>query len=156
MLTHIVAKTVVFDEAGKVLVLRRSADDTHRPGGDDFPGGKVEEGEGIFEGAVREIAEEAGLQMSPSDLQLIFATTKAGYNTDHKTDINIVWLGFVAKLPKSQAVTLSHEHQSFKWFSLDEAIADCDGPTQKNFMEAIRDRNLADQFVRVSKRAGDA
>lgn len=142
MLTHLVAKTVVFNKEGKLLVLRRSNNDTHRPGGADFPGGKVEDGEGVFEGAVREMAEEAGLRLNPSDLQLLFATTKADYNTDYKTDINIVWLGFVAKLPNDQVITLSHEHQSFNWFTLEEAIADCDSPTQKSFLEAIRDCRL--------------
>lgn len=153
MLTHIVAKTIVFNEAGELLVLRRSADDTHRPGGSDFPGGKVEEGEDIFEGAVREIAEEVDLQFVPTDLQLIFATTKAGYNTDYKTDINIVWLGFVTKLSKDQSVVLSHEHQSFGWLTLDDAITDCDGSTQKSFLEAVRDHDLAGQLAITSGEA---
>jgi len=146
MLTHIVAKTIVFNEDGKVLILRRSDDDTHRPGGSDFPGGKVEEGEDIFRGAIREVSEESGLRFEPADLQLIFATTSAGYNTDAKTDINIVWLGFAAKMLEDQAVTLSHEHQSFGWFGLEEALANCDSITQKSFMEAIREHNLADHL----------
>jgi 8-oxo-dGTP pyrophosphatase MutT (NUDIX family) len=151
MQTHIIAKTIVFDDDGRLLVLRRSADDEHRPGGSDFPGGKVEEGENIFEGAAREMAEEAGLRLAPADFQLIFATTKVDYNTDAKTVVNMVWLGLLAGLPKGQTVSLSHEHQAFGWFTLEEALANSDAPTQKMFMEHLRDHNLAPQLMTSNK-----
>ena len=147
MQTHIVAKTVVFNAEGQLLVLRRSADDTHRPGGFDFPGGKVEEGENIFEGAIREAAEETGLQLDKRTMQLVFATCKVGYHEEERTDINIVWLGFVTKLVRTQTVHLSHEHQAFSWQTIAHALKDCDGPTQKMFLEHLRDHNLAKELL---------
>ena len=57
MQTHIVAKTIVFNPAGKLLFLRRSHDDVHRPGGFDFPGGQIDDAEAITTGAAREVAE---------------------------------------------------------------------------------------------------
>lgn len=143
MITHLVAKTIVFNDSGELLVLRRSMTDIHRPGGFDFPGGKVEDGESIFAGAIRELKEESSLQLVEKDLQLVFATSKAGYNADAKTDINIVWLGFVAKLPAGQSVQLSHEHHDFGWRSLEQALVECDGPTQKLFLEHLRTNDLA-------------
>jgi 8-oxo-dGTP pyrophosphatase MutT (NUDIX family) len=142
MQTHIVAKTIVFDEGGQLLVLWRSADDAHRPGGFDFPGGKVDDGESVPAGAARELLEEAGLSLDESALQLVFATTKIGYQTDLKTDVNFVWLGFIGHLPQGQAVKLSHEHQRFEWLSLEAALAICDSPTQKVFLMQLRDHNL--------------
>jgi 8-oxo-dGTP pyrophosphatase MutT (NUDIX family) len=144
MQTHIVTHTAIFDGDGRLLTLRRSADDAHRPGGFDLPGGKVEEGEDIFAGAVRETAEESGLQLDAKNLQLVFASCKVGYQTEVKTDINFIHLGFIAKLPPGQTVRLSHEHQSFDWLTFDEALADCDGaPTQKAFLEHLRAHDLA-------------
>jgi 8-oxo-dGTP pyrophosphatase MutT (NUDIX family) len=142
MLTHVVAKTILFDDVGNLLVLWRATDDVVRPGGFDFPGGKVDNGEDIPAGATRELAEEAGLQLSETDLQLVFATTKAAYNIEAKTEVNIVWLGFVAKWPKGQTVKLSHEHQRFEWLSIDQALAICDSPSQHAFLEHLQANNL--------------
>ena len=49
MQTHIVAKTLVFNERGELLLIRRSTTDSHRPGEPDLPGGQVEAGEEILD-----------------------------------------------------------------------------------------------------------
>ena len=143
MQTHIVAKTAVFNDDGKVLVMRRYANDPHRPGGADIPGGKIDEGEAIVDGALREMYEEAGLTVLPLGLQLVFATTKTGYNTEYNTDINFVWLGFVAKMPKGQRVKLSFEHDKYEWLTIDEVIAGSDAPTHVMFLKHLKAQNIA-------------
>jgi 8-oxo-dGTP diphosphatase len=142
MQTHTVAKTIIFNGAGKLLALRRSEDDTHRPGGFDFPGGQVNDGETIVAGAIREAAEESGLQLKAEGLQLVFATTKVGYHVEQEANINIVWIGFVTTITGDQTVRLSHEHQRFDWYTLEEALAECDGPTQKQFLSHVHDYKL--------------
>ncbi len=143
MQTRIIAKTIVFDDAGNLLVLWRAADDGHRPGGFDFPGGNIDEGEDIPAGAARELLEEAGLRLNESDLQLVFALTKTGHHTEVKAEVNMVWLGFIAKLPRGQAAQLSHEHQRFEWLSIEDALKVCDAATQRAFLEHVQANSLA-------------
>lgn len=57
-----VAVAVIYNRAGKVLVGLRPAD-VHQGGLWEFPGGKVESGEGVRDALEREIAEEVGLQI---------------------------------------------------------------------------------------------
>lgn len=47
---------------GTVLVLRRGPTDRWKPGHWNFPGGKVDVGETVEQGAVRELYEEANVQ----------------------------------------------------------------------------------------------
>ncbi len=64
MQTRTIAKVLVLNDEGQLLVLRRSLNDLHRPGGYDFPGGDIEADESIEDGVVREAHEEAGLQLA--------------------------------------------------------------------------------------------
>lgn len=63
----VVVALALFDEAGRVLMQRRPEGRQHG-GLWEFPGGKVEAGEGPTTALVREIAEELGLALSQSDL----------------------------------------------------------------------------------------
>ena len=143
MLTHIVAKTAIFNDEGKILILRRSVNDLHRPGGTDFPGGKIDDSEEIVEGAIREIYEEAGLQFSSNNLSLVYAYTKNDYNIEVKADVNFVWLGFVSKMPAGQAVKLSFEHGSYEWLTLDEAVRNDNGTSLAKFFEHLKTYGVA-------------
>ena len=151
MQTHVVAKTAVFNDEGKLLVMRRYADDPHRPGGADIPGGKIDEGEAIVDGALREMYEESGLTVIPAGLELVYATTKTGYNTEFKTDINFVWLGFVAKFPKGQKVHLSFEHDKFDWLTIDEAIAGSNAPSHVSLLKHLKAQNIAPELWQLKK-----
>lgn len=113
---------MVFDDQGLLLGLRRSDDDEHRPGGWDFPGGRVEDGEAALDGAVREAYEEAGIKLLPDAMQLSFATSRTTFRKQSRLNVNIVWLGFVAKLPDNAEITLSHEHSEYRWFTLNEFL----------------------------------
>jgi 8-oxo-dGTP pyrophosphatase MutT (NUDIX family) len=57
------AATFFFDQRGRVLLLRRSPTDPWRPGWWNLPGGGLEPGESVLEGARREAREEAGLRL---------------------------------------------------------------------------------------------
>jgi 8-oxo-dGTP pyrophosphatase MutT (NUDIX family) len=146
MQTHIVAKTLIFNDEGKLLRIRRSLDDAHRPGGADIPGGKVDDGEALVEGAVREIFEEVGIKVGPKSMQLVFSITKVGFNTEVHDDTNFVWLGFVTKLPKGQDVVLSFEHEEHDWYSIDEALKDNDSSTMTTFLNHLKTHNIAKDY----------
>ena len=142
MLTHVVAKTLVFNEEGKVLLLTRSSSDEHRPGGLDLPGGKVEDGEEILAGAVREADEESGLQLNPVDMHWIYADTVATYNTDTKGETNLIRVTFGTRV-ESPDVKLSDEHDAFDWYTIEEAIQATEGTRYPDILRYMTEHHVA-------------
>jgi 8-oxo-dGTP diphosphatase len=108
----LVAKTLVFNEKGEVLVLLRSQDDDRRPSTWDLPGGSVEQDEDPNEAAAREIKEEAGIDITDLLILSINSTNSDGYK---------VTFIFKARADKDE-ITLSHEHDEWKWVSPAELI----------------------------------
>lgn len=123
MLTQVIAKTVVCDELGNILLLVRSDDDEHRPGDYDLPGGQVDAGENYKAGAVREALEQAGLQLEPETLRLAFAAVKTTFKVSLDAEVSMVWLGFATVVPSRPPVKLSYEHKSYEWLAINEALA---------------------------------
>lgn len=60
----------LIEKAGKFLLLRR-ANTGYADGWYDLPAGHLEDQEKLQDGAVRELAEEAGLKADPDDLKLV-------------------------------------------------------------------------------------
>lgn len=153
MKTIIVAKTIIFNDDGKLLRLRRSSDDNHRPGGTDIPGGKIDDGEAIVEGAIREIREEVGLSIDPAAMHLSFCYSQIAYNADVGGDVNVVWLGFITELPQGQEVTLSHEHQAYEWLTIDDALTGNDSTSLTKFVTHIKANGVAKELWAGKKEA---
>ncbi|WP_194097672.1 NUDIX hydrolase [Marivivens aquimaris] len=63
------AVLVAFDEAGQLVLTKRSARLKHHPGQIAFPGGKVEAGETLIEAGLREANEEVGL--NPDQVEIL-------------------------------------------------------------------------------------
>lgn len=112
-----VAKTAIFNEDGKILALVRSDTDPTRPGGLDFPGGEIEEGEDILAGACREMQEEVGISLQPTDIRLIYT------NATDKSSGESAVLRFlcVANVDNPQ-IELSFEHSSYVWMTVEEVL----------------------------------
>jgi 8-oxo-dGTP diphosphatase len=70
------AKAVILNREGQVLLLRRSKTDTRCPGEWGFPGGNVEADENFTDGVIREIHEEAGLDVPLESLVLVYTATE--------------------------------------------------------------------------------
>jgi 8-oxo-dGTP pyrophosphatase MutT (NUDIX family) len=117
MKNRILAKTVIVDEVGKVLLLCRSKTDPRRPGEQDFPGGQVEPGEDMAMAAAREIHEEVGLIVDPRDLRLVYAATET-YDADDT--ISVTRLLFVTRI-NSPLISLSPEHDAYEWCDVNTA-----------------------------------
>ena len=115
-----VAKTVVVDPDGRILLLRRAEDDANRPGEWDLPGGGIESGEPPAEAALREAAEEAGLMLQAAQLRLVYATTRL--SSDGSKSVNRFI--FVSPLPSGQTIQLSREHSEYRWFTFENALSE--------------------------------
>lgn len=111
----IVAKALIKDGSGNILLLRRSSTHPHFAGHIDFPGGEVEAGESHTETVSREIQEEVGITIPPTQLTLAYSIRLSDKLT-HEV--------FAADLLNTRPViTLSWEHSSFEWMPLKDFIA---------------------------------
>lgn len=112
---RLTVRVLVVNTDGKVLVLRRSLNDENVPGRVDFPGGGVEPGETCDAAMLRELEEEAGLQVEETGLQLVYTFTR--YETD--TGAAVIRLLYLTHV-SDQQVHLSHEHDAYMWQSPEE------------------------------------
>jgi len=92
----------------------------HYPGGHwEFVKGKIEEGESNKEAAIRETEEETGISdllfVDGFDKKIEYYFTRQGVKY-HKEVI------FFLAETQIEHVTISHEHQGFKWASYDDAF----------------------------------
>ena len=102
---------------GKVLMHKRAEDKKKFPGFWIGPGGHVDEGEDVLTTAIREVKEEAGVDIYPQDIKL---KVLAFHN---HIDRNEVWMEYLfrATIPSRQKVVSNHEGES-KWIPLQELI----------------------------------
>lgn len=100
----VVVKAVVLNHnLKKILLIRRSRDDME---GWEGPGGKVEEGETLEEGIIREIFEETGLNVAPEKF-LYASLDEIGGN-------KIIFAVYLCSTEEERAV-LSNEHTEYRW-----------------------------------------
>lgn len=137
MRSGIAAKSLLFNEQGKVLLLVRSHTDTHAPGRLDLPGGEVETGEGFAQAASREAFEETGIRIDPNSLVLAYTAT-AMNRQGSQSITRLLFIGHPSVTP----VTLSHEHSSYDWYSLDEAIQKFTHPFYGPAMTYVQEHGL--------------
>lgn len=110
------AKAILFDKNGRILVLWRSGTHPRHAHHLDFPGGLIDEGELPEDAVSREIFEETGLDVPASDLELV---------KTHHPRTGSTQRFYVANLNLSAPeIVISWEHESYKWLSLDEFMAE--------------------------------
>lgn len=106
MLAWVIVKSVILNHRLKrALLIRRSSGD-FGGGTWESAGGKVEEGETLEEGIVREVFEETGLKIVPEK----FLYASLDEHDKHKL-IFIVYLCST----EEEAITLSKEHGESRW-----------------------------------------
>ena len=115
--THIVsAGAIVLNDRGDILLVK---DD--RRGTWSFPGGIIEEGEGVLDGVKREVLEETGIEIEVGELFCVTSNTckYPGYN-GVKVVPTKVMLDFVCRAV-SGTPRPSEENSKTAWFPLDQA-----------------------------------
>ena len=115
--THIVsAGAIVLNERGEVLLIK---DD--RRGTWAFPGGIIEDGEGVLDGVKREVMEETGIEIEVGELFCVTSNTckYPGYNGVKEVPTKVM-LDFLCRaiggVPRP-----SEENSETAWFPLDQA-----------------------------------
>lgn len=110
MKVELVVKGIVIDaESGKLLLLKRSAEDSICPNEWENVGGSVESGESLEEALHREIMEEAGIEVAIGDLAYVIQLDIEG---------PMLIVVYFCK-PRSKDVILSSEHSDWQWVDKD-------------------------------------
>jgi 8-oxo-dGTP pyrophosphatase MutT (NUDIX family) len=113
-----------------VLALQRSLD-TRCPGSWETVHGRIEEGERPEEAAVREIREEAGLEVD----RLYNVTCQAFYL--HTLGVVQMAVVFAAFVTEEADVRLGEEHQRSEWLSMPDAAARFTWPREREALQHI-------------------
>jgi len=103
---------IIFDPAGKVLLIRRG-----RPPAQGFwhvPGGKLEAGESLTEGVRREVREETGLDVVPGPIMAVVERRQEGFHY-----IIIDFLAHLAE-PDQTALRPADDASAAAWVGEDE------------------------------------
>jgi 8-oxo-dGTP diphosphatase len=105
----VTSRAIVLNDAGQMLIVRRSATDPFFAGMWDLPGGRVEANETVEAAAIRETKEEVGIDLRAP--KLLFATS------DMRQEVAKTWLFYVEYLTGDVPITLSHEHDEYRWIA---------------------------------------
>jgi 8-oxo-dGTP pyrophosphatase MutT (NUDIX family) len=119
----------------EILLIRRAP-------GRIYPGlwqcvtGKLEEGERIADGAIREVVEETGLR--PSDLEVLFETDIVNWFHEASLDALLCEAVFAARVRPEAEVVLSDEHDDARWLSPDDARALVTWPAYERAIDFVQ------------------
>jgi 8-oxo-dGTP pyrophosphatase MutT (NUDIX family) len=102
----------------EILLIHRAPDRSY-PGLWQCVTGRLETGETIVDGALREVLEETAL--GPDDIEAVFETDIV--NFFHEASVDGIWseVVFAARIREEVAVTLSGEHDDARWLTPAEA-----------------------------------
>lgn len=110
----LIVHTTVIDNLGRVLILKRSKKNDVLPEYWDIPGGTLEDGEDPSIGAIREVKEESGLEVSTP--KLFFQKS----NIDTGKDKQFITLVFFAEYKSGEVALSPEEHDEFIWIKPEE------------------------------------
>ena len=121
-------RAVIRDDAGRWLLVRRSSQCKHFPGTWELPGGKMDPGETLDVALRREVKEETGLTICP--------TEAAGVAESEMAKAHVVILYFNTVVEAGE-VTLSSEHDASKWVAPAELRALDLNPQVRTFFSEL-------------------
>lgn len=99
---------------GKLFMMRRRANDPHKPGELDIPGGRLEVGEDPYDGLRREVIEEI-----KGEVEILMPLDIKHFVRDDGQKITMII--FLCKL-LSDEINLSEEHTEHRWLDLENDL----------------------------------
>lgn len=116
---------------GKILVCRRSATEDFLPGYSELIGGGVDEGESLWDGVHREVAEESGIALSSIDARL------PGFDYVDGEGCSVRVCSFIATTDSPDVRLNPDEHDAYVWIdSIDQLETDVlMTPEQRSLVE---------------------
>lgn len=109
---YLAVKGIIRNAEGKILVLKRSDQDDHKPGVWETSGGGIDHEESPQDALKREVLEETGLTVIVKEPFNVFTFRK-------DTGEFKVGITFLCDREDGE-VTLSHEHSEYRWIDADE------------------------------------
>lgn len=113
---HVVPCVVIFNREGKVLLLKR-AKGKRNSGRWEIPGGSLRYGESPRRGALRELREETGFKLTPSDIRPV--DTFGMIYPEIQVEFIIPLYTAVVENGLSPAIR-PEEHDDWGWFTSDQ------------------------------------
>lgn len=96
--------------------MQRHEDEDIYPGLWELPSGKKEELENAEDSLLREIKEEAGI-----DVEIVMPVSVFNYQIEKPEEVrDSTQINFLVKIVNGQEVQISNEHQNYAWVSVDE------------------------------------
>jgi 8-oxo-dGTP diphosphatase len=138
----VVAKVVIVDKDGRILLIRRSETDANRPNQWDLPGGHADKEEFAEDAASREAKEETGLTTESSKLKLVYGLTEIA-----RPGVSATWLFFVGAY-SGEEVKISNEHKEYAWATPSEAIQMITYERQQKALSYIYQNDLLKQAAK--------
>lgn len=107
----------------KLLLVKRNKFERYEPEKWEFPGGKLERFQNIYEAIVDEVDQETGLKIE-IESKIAFVDGHINDAGSPYRDLPYVVIFFLSKLINdSQKIKLSHEHDEFEWVETAEALS---------------------------------
>ncbi len=130
----------IISKNNRILVLRRSVNDSHNAGLWEFPGGKVDPGEELVNGLKREVLEETGLIIVPN---MSIAHVESEIVRVGKYAGRLYVQLFYSAVTHAGQLKISGEH-SAAWWDESNRVADRDlTPESRRALESFHNEKLA-------------
>ncbi len=123
----------------EILLMRRARDRLY-PGLWQDVSGSLEADERIAMGALREVAEETGL--AGDGIEAFYDLDLVHHFHAPSVDAVVSSAVFAIRIRPDAGITLSHEHDAYRWVPLEEAHREVIWPGYRTAIEHIRDQLL--------------
>ncbi len=101
---------------GKLFMMKRRANDPHKPSVLDIPGGRLELGENPFDGLKREMKEETGCGIG---IIMPIAVKHFVREDGQKITLTMYWCNL-----QDKEIKLSEEHTEYKWLDIEKDLTE--------------------------------
>jgi ADP-ribose pyrophosphatase YjhB (NUDIX family) len=131
------AATLIVDDRGPLLLMKRSDSGCWGP-----PGGAVEPGEVVETAARREVREETGLDILEMDLFGVFSGPELYYRYPNGDEVYNVTIVYLARRWEGK-VGINEEHTEWRWFAAADIPEDLSPPIRP-VIEQFKEKHARD------------